>query len=304
MAARLSLTTGFVFVRSWSGTLTGGTIAAADGTAAAPSLTFANELGSGLYRVGAGNISLQVLGVSRFSADGTTTSVRGSDGGAYLRVLPNVDVNSTFFSMSNGGTAKFTIPAVGATSGQVVFANGAGTSGVGLDLSSDQSLLLRSRDFTQYADLTLRALSTAGKYTSYNGVATAGWGVPAIQASARFTAQVAAKASVATYTVGAADGSFEVSCNVLVTTSTTHSFGVSVAYTDEGNTARTIFLDFASSAGFPGGSAAIVNANGAISYLGTVRLIRAKASTSITIATSGTFTTVTYNVEGCIKQVA
>jgi hypothetical protein len=32
--------------------------------------------------------------------------------------------------------------------------------------------------------------------------------------------------------------------------------------------------------------------------------IRAKAGTAITISTSGTFTTVTYNVEGIIKQIA
>ncbi len=42
---------------------------------------------------------------------------------------------------------------------------------------------------------------------------------------------------------------------------------------------------------------------GAVPYQGLEITIRAKAATTITIATTGTFTTVVYNVEGCIKQV-
>ena len=118
----------------------------------------------------------------------------------------------------------------------------------------------------------------------------------------RATAQTAAVTSVATFTLGAADASCEVSANVLVTTSTTHNFTVTCAYTDEGNTARTLTLSFSSLAGVI--ATTIINTGGAVPYEGIPMHIRCKASTAITIATTGTFTTVTYNVEGVIKQVA
>lgn len=139
--------------------------------------------------------------------------------------------------------------------------------------------------------------------TKYNGVSTAGWGVPAVYGSGRSTAQIAAVASVATYTVGAADGSFLITSNVNVTTSTAHSFTVTCAYTDETNTSRTLTLSFIQ---IGGGTpiATITNITGAGPYEGVPNHIRCKASTSITIATTGTFTTVTYNVEAAVIQIA
>jgi hypothetical protein len=144
-------------------------------------------------------------------------------------------------------------------------------------------------------------ISLGGKMLTYNNVATAGWGQPAIYAAGRVTAQNAASASVATYTVGASDGSFIVSANVLVTTSTVHAFTVTCAYTDEGNTARTITFNFTQLSGTIGTS--IANSAGAVPYEGIPLHIRCKAATAITIATTGTFTTVTYNAEGIIQQV-
>lgn len=141
----------------------------------------------------------------------------------------------------------------------------------------------------------------AGKVTSYNGIATVGNGVVSVQGAGRATAQVAANASVATYTLGAADASFEVSANILVTTATTHAFTCTCAYTDEGNTARTITFTFSN----VGGTllTSIANAGGAVPYEGIPLHIRAKASTTITIATTGTFTSVAYNVEGVIRKL-
>ena len=117
----------------------------------------------------------------------------------------------------------------------------------------------------------------------------------------RLTAQTAAVASVATFTVGASDASFLVSANVLVTTSTVHNFTVTCTYTDEGNTSRTITMPFIALAGTVGTT--IVNTAGAVPYEGVALQIRAKAATSITLATTGTFTTVTYNIEGFIQQI-
>lgn len=146
-------------------------------------------------------------------------------------------------------------------------------------------------------------LALSGKLTAYNGIATAGEGAPAIYAAGRAIAQAAAVASVASYTLPASDGTYEVSANVLVTTATLHSFNVTVAYTDEGNTARVATLNFSTIAGVIS-NAAITNAAGAVPYEGVPLHIRCKASTTITIATTGTFTTVAYNVEGIIKQTS
>lgn len=148
------------------------------------------------------------------------------------------------------------------------------------------------------------SVNLGGKFVSYNGLATAGEGVPVIVASARSTAQAGAVASVATFSP-AADGTFLVSANVLVTTATSHSFQVNLTYTDEGNTAHTIRFNMQESVA--GGAVltdTIGNAAGAIPYSGCPLLIRVKGGTAITIATTGTFTTVTYNVEGLIQQIA
>lgn len=144
--------------------------------------------------------------------------------------------------------------------------------------------------------------SDTGIITTYGGVATNGKGFPAIYKVGRSTSQTAAVASVAAYTNGAADGTFEVSANVRVVTATTHNFTVEVTYTDEGNTARTMTLAFIVLAGTV--TTAIANAAGAVPYAGIPVHIRVKASTAITIKTTGTFTTVNYNVEGVIKQIA
>ncbi len=129
-----------------------------------------------------------------------------------------------------------------------------------------------------------------------------GTSAPASGAVGRSTAQTGAVASVAAFTVGGGDGSFRVSANVDVTTSTTFSFTATVAYTDETNAARTLTLNFQSLAGTL--LTSITNVQGAGPYEGVSAHLRAKAGTTITIATSGTFTSVTYNVEGLISQIA
>jgi hypothetical protein len=176
---------------------------------------------------------------------------------------------------------------------------GSGTFDTGLGRNNVGIVEIDSGTLGTLRDLALRKITSYGNATA---VATAGWGVPAIYSAGRATAQTAANASVATYTNGATDGSFEVSANVLVTASTTHNFTVTVAYTDEGNTARTLTLNFASLAGVL--ATAIINTGGTVPYEGVPMHIRCKASTAITVATTGTFTSVTYNVEGIIKQMA
>lgn len=154
-------------------------------------------------------------------------------------------------------------------------------------------------------DGVLQSPAASAKVTTYNGVATAGNGLAAVSASARSVGAVAAVASVAAITVGAADASFLVCANVNVTASVTHTFTVTIAYTDEGNTGRTLVVTFTQVAG---GTTltAITNVTGVGPYEGIAQLIRCKAGTTITVATAagGTYTSVTYNVEGLIVQVA
>lgn len=149
--------------------------------------------------------------------------------------------------------------------------------------------------FRVKGDATLQT----GKITVYNSISTSGWGAPAIYGSGRSTAQTAAVASVSTYTVGAADGSFIVSANANITTFVAGTFNVTVAYTDETNTAQTLKLNFSSVTGTLGIAIAAAGP-----FEGIPAHIRCKASTSITVATSGTFTSLTYNVEGVISQIA
>lgn len=112
----------------------------------------------------------------------------------------------------------------------------------------------------------------------------------------------AALASVVAFTP-AADGMFDVSVYIGVTVATTCDFVCTLTYTDEAGTSRVLNLMFAP----PSGGAlltAITDGETAVAYTGIVQRIRAKAANAITVATSGTFTTVTYNVDGMITQVA
>ncbi len=143
------------------------------------------------------------------------------------------------------------------------------------------------------------------KITAYNGLPTAGNGVQAVMAYGRTVGATAAVASIAAFTVGAADASFEVRANVLVTTATNHTFTLTCTYTDEGNSARVLTMTFGLVAGGVA-TTSIANATGTVPYHGVPVTIRCKAATSITIASAsgGTYTNVVYNAEGFISQLA
>lgn len=144
----------------------------------------------------------------------------------------------------------------------------------------------------------------SGKATTYNNVATAGWGTPAIYAAGRTVGAVnATVGSVSAYTVGAADGSFLVTANVNVTAVTAAAMTVTCAYTDETNTGRTLTLAFTQLTGATL-LTSITNVTGTGPYEGFPFHIRCKAATTITFATAGTVTGITYNVEGIALQLA
>lgn len=199
-------------------------------------------------------------------------------------------------------------------SGHVGIGSSSSTPGAELEVDASSSstvVTIAKGAASQSADLwqgqksdgtVYTSVSATGVVNKYDSVATVGKGHPAIYGYGRATAQVAANASVATYTNGAADGTFRVSANVLVTTATVHNFTATVTYTDEGNTSRTVTMQFSTLAG--AFVTAMTNTQGTVPYEGVPLHIRCKASTAITIATTGVFTTVVYNVEGMIEQLA
>lgn len=212
----------------------------------------------------------------------STQMIIGPTGGTFTL---EAATSSNIFGNQNDtkvfGNVNLTLGAGRSSSGTLTLQSGSTVTALTLDSSQN----------TQFAKLI----------TSYNGIATAGNGVSTVQASGRATAQVAANASVSTYTVGAADASFLVFGNVLVTTATAHSFSMTCAYTDEGNTSRTVTLGFFQLTGATV-ITLITNVTGATPYESIPFPIRCKANTAITFATTGTFTTVVYNAEGFVVK--
>lgn len=207
-----------------------------------------------------------------------------------------------------GATVLVTGVSAGAVTSVVLTARGSGyTTGTGKATTGGTgagcTVNITALQATYFLQDTGGAQSSlVGKFTTYNNVTTAGFGLATIVAVGRSTAQTAAVASVATLTPAAA-GTFRVSANVLPTTATSHNFTVTVAYTDDGGSARTLTLNFFTVAGTTTVTNAIANAAGAVPYHGIPVHIRSGAS-AITVATTGTFTTVTYNVEAVIEQLA
>lgn len=259
-----------------------------DGTAALPSLAFATDPLAGWFAQNTG-----VWGLTYHNTGVATFNPASSNG---LRISSNMGFSWSSGDTNTVGADTFLLRA---SAGNISLGGATAAWNIGAAGIVDQG----AHTITAGGLITGGALASTGKLTSYNGISTAGWGVPAIQGAAvPLTAQVAAVASVTAYTVGAADGSFDVSANVNVTASATHAFGVVITYTDETNTPRSLTLPMAQLAGTF--VASITNVTGAGPYEGATVTVRAKAGTAITVTTAGTFTSVTYNVSGTIKQVA
>lgn len=286
-----------------------------------------NQTGNAEYVSYTGTTATSFTGVTRglYGTTGVSHAVNCNIVCPLLFVAPNTTTAPTLvvFHWNGAPTVWSGINAAGLTNGNItglaaqslyatngvfttpsgqVFLRATSTNAVNIGDNSAQPVNIGDGGGGVNFSSTKATIDSNGALTKYKNVNTAGWGIPVVQGNGRSVAQTAAVASVAAYTVGAADGSFIVDANVLVTTSTTHNFTVTCAYTDEGNTARTLTFNFSNVGGTI--ATAIANAGGAVPYEGIPLHIRCKASTSITIATTGTFTTVTYNVEGSIRQIA
>lgn len=129
-------------------------------------------------------------------------------------------------------------------------------------------------------------------------IGSGGSTVLSVSGTGRLVAQTGAAASVATVTVGSSDASYYASANVNVTTTGTFGITAVCTYTDETGTSRSLTMSFSTTGG------SIVNGISAVAglaaYAGLPVHVRAKAGTTITVSTTGTFTSVTYNVEAYV----
>jgi len=133
----------------------------------------------------------------------------------------------------------------------------------------------------------ISAAGTTGNVLISGGTGAPTWATveqlnaPKVVATANLTGQTTA-GNVVTYTTGAADSSFQISGYITVTAYTSGSVGLQVTYTDETNTSNTVSF-------FPMGSnTATLSATGKSNFP-VMGQLRVKASTTITVATVGTF---------------
>lgn len=269
---------------------------------------------------------LQGFGLNTIAASGTVDGaylVYSGDAGAYVPQLIGSTSGPSDLSINSGGqgvvtgatnltsdvviSQAATVRITGNYFGDAYIFSSSGRMGVfcsNAQLEVGQGGLGEFQDTNGFVGFGVAATGIE----KMANISTQGLGAPAIYGFGRKAAQTAACIStggspnpVTTYTNIATDGSFLVTCNVLITTATLHNFTVTCEYTDEGNTARTATFTLNNLAGTP--LTAITNTGGAVPYEGLPMHIRCKASTSIKICTAGTFTTVVYNVEGSIMQI-
>lgn len=246
-----------------------------------------------LYVYGNNPFVVQTNGVVRQTISGAgATTFSGSIAASNLSLGGNFTTSGAFnTTLTATGTTAVTLPTTGTLAtlaGSETLTNKTLTS----PTINSGSLGASSTATTQPAgDNSTKVATTAYVDANY----------PKNRASG-YIAGLTAAATLTSYTVGASDAPFTVSANILVTSSTTHSFTPQCTYTDESNTVRVLNLTTLTTPGTF--NIQITNTGGAIPYHSPTYHIRAKAGTTITIATSGTFTSVVYNGGGLIVQEA
>lgn len=251
------------------------------------------------------NLDTLISGTGRHRIEGTGGTVAAGAAGVGMELFVNGATSSYILSYNRTGVARAPITYDASehdfVTGNVVMQGGfdfqVGGNGNGiLSPNGNRAIAIATAGAVTFN----YAIAIAGLVTTYNNVATAGHGLAAVRGYTRATGQTAI-ATLATFTP-ASDGSFMVSCNVNVTTSTTYSMSVQLSYYDENNINRNenmLMYTIVNTGVFTLTSAT----TGAGAFLGVPFHIRAKGGTTITIATTGTFTAVTYNAEAVITQV-
>jgi hypothetical protein len=146
-------------------------------------------------------------------------------------------------------------------------------------------------------------INITGAISFYNGVSTAGIGVPAVYGTGNSgTTTNATIASLATYT-STSGGQFDIGAYVNVTTATAAAMTITVTWTDESSTSRTATFSLVQN-GVPTPIQTITNVTGVGAYCGLPMTIGVVAGGVITVATAGTVTGIVYTARASIKQAA
>lgn len=254
-----------------------------------------------LVTIGGGAITPDTITLDNTNRD--TVLARATTGNLALYATGAAGATNAFRLM-NGTNAGAALEWVGLS-----WASNVGQVGTVLNGGTARNLRLQSAggniNFNGTSGDTVVMNVTSGVFTKYGNVTAVGLGMPAIYAAASVAAQTTAAAAIATYTTPNATGDYEVSGNVNITASATHSFSLNCNYTDEGGSARVLVLPLAQLAGTFVASGLITNVTGTGPYESAAMHIRCKATTAITIQTpaGGTFTSVTYNAAGVIRQL-
>jgi hypothetical protein len=141
-------------------------------------------------------------------------------------------------------------------------------------------------------------------FSRYNNINTQGLGVPAVYASFSSTANTGVVTNAINYSPPATAGSYRLCWQVDTTISTTNNFHVVGTWKDASGNARSQTLGGTDPAGNALVAGAITNTIGTGVYSGCTEFQIDNSATAITLSTSGTFTTVTYNIDATLEQLA
>lgn len=144
-------------------------------------------------------------------------------------------------------------------------------------------------------------ITMAGKLTTYNGIATAGLGVPAIVSTGHQHLTNGTNTSEASYSVPA-DGFYEVGAEVTTVSGSNFNFQVEVSWTyDESNAVSQDLLYCKGT----GAAFVIQNSDGTPhDYPMCPLVVYAKSGTTISVGAFGTFTSVVFDLGCWIKRIS
>ena len=114
-----------------------------------------------------------------------------------------------------------------------------GSSNIELFTQTGKLLILSSQDFSSKLWVGPNVLAASYKFTTYNGLPTAGLGVPAIYVSNDQSKTNAAFTTVS-YTPPSTAGHYRMSAELTVTTGTTLTFKAAITFKDENGSATTL----------------------------------------------------------------
>lgn len=255
-----------------------------------------SPVGSPTYAILAGDIGKQLTNANAFALQLPACASVGNGWFVYLRITGTPIILVTSSETIDGLTATIysgNMAASGGINTTILFE----TDGANWFTSLSKVFVMTAATASVSGTGGVTPTPSAGfQDLPLNGAASY-----ATSTAARFAGQTAAKTVLTMTTTVSSDASYLLSANLNLTAVTTASFIVTATYTDESNVSRVLTLPFVQLAGVP--LVTITNITGTGPYEGLPVHIRCKANTTIVVATVGTFTSVTYNVESHVRHI-